>query len=270
MTRKSAALATGISERYLASLECGEANPSLLVLGQLAIGLDCSVAAVVGDMSTASAEWVLIRDLLEGRSDAELRKARYALSRALGHSEAPGTQSQRIALVGLRGAGKSTLGKLLAQSLGFSFIELSLHIERMAGFSIREIHDLYGPNAYRRYERRALEEVLQIHSDCVIAVPGGVVAEPATFSLLLGHCWSIWLQASPEDHMARVARQGDLRPMAGNAEAMQDLRRILEGRSAFYAQADLIIDTSQQDLEETLDLLHTGVIRHLQASMSTR
>jgi XRE family aerobic/anaerobic benzoate catabolism transcriptional regulator len=148
---------------------------------------------------------------------------------------------------------------MLADDLDVPFIELSAEIEKVAGYSIREIQDLYGPTAYRRYERRALEEVLQIHPDAVIATPGGIVSEAATFNELLTHCTTVWLQADPEDHMNRVAAQGDLRPMAASAEAMDDLRRILAGRAAFYSKADLALDTSRQPLEQTFALLRSRV-----------
>ena len=167
--------------------------------------------------------------------------------------------SGRIALIGLRGAGKSTLGRMLAEDLDVPFVELSTEIERVAGLSIREIHDLYGQSAYRRYERRALEETLQIYPELVLATPGGLVSEPATLNMLLGHCLTVWLRASPEDHMKRVMQQGDLRPMAGNTEAMEDLRRILESRSAFYGKADLTLDTSEQALDATFARLRTMV-----------
>ncbi|MEJ8859231.1 helix-turn-helix transcriptional regulator [Variovorax robiniae] len=255
VTRKELALASAISERYLANLELGRANPSLLILDQVAHGLDCSIAELVGDVTTLTPEWLLLRDLLGGRSESELHVARLALTQALGAATDGANNLNRVALIGLRGAGKSTLGRMLAAELGVTFIELSTEIEQLAGYSIREIHDLYGQNAYRRYERRALEQTLQIHSDFVMATPGGMVAEPATFSVLLSHCRTVWLRAKPEDHMSRVARQGDLQPMAGNEEAMDDLRRILTGREAFYAKADTQIDTSAQPLEQTLQLL---------------
>jgi XRE family aerobic/anaerobic benzoate catabolism transcriptional regulator len=165
----------------------------------------------------------------------------------------------RIALVGLRGAGKSTLGKLLAKDLGFPFIELSREIERVAGCSIPEIQALYGQNAYRRYERRAMQEAIEAHTEAVIATPGGLASDPASFNLVLEHCLSVWLQASPEDHMNRVAAQGDLRPMAGNREAMEDLKGILAGRTAFYSKADLSIDTSRAPLDATFSALRSIV-----------
>jgi XRE family aerobic/anaerobic benzoate catabolism transcriptional regulator len=255
VTRKELALASGISERYLANLELGRANPSLVILDQMAHGLDCAIAELLGDVTTSTPEWLLLRDLLDNRTDAELHAARLAVAQALGAGTSRVGNVNRIALIGLRGAGKSTLGRMLAHDLGVAFIELSTEIEQLAGYSIREIHDLYGQNAYRRYERRALDQTLQIHHEFVLATPGGMVAEPSTFSVLMSHCRTVWLRAKPEDHMNRVAQQGDLRPMAGNEEAMEDLRRILSGREAFYAKADTQVDTSAQPLEGTLQLL---------------
>ena len=251
MTRKAVALAADVSERHLANLEYGMGNASILVLLQVARALQCELSELLGDVTTSSPEWLLIRELLAGRGEAELRQAR----ETLGHLfQDPGAarraRGTRIALIGLRGAGKSTLGRRLAEDLGYAFIELSREIEQFAGCGIHEIHNLYGTHAYRRYERRALEEALQIYPEVVIATPGGLVSDAANFNLLLEHCLTIWLQASPNDHMARVAAQGDMRPMAASAEAMEDLKRILVGRSAFYAKADLRLDTSQGSEDE--------------------
>ena len=165
----------------------------------------------------------------------------------------------RVALIGLRGAGKSTLGSMLAQDLDFPFLELSREIEKFAGCSIAEIQALYGQNAYRRYERRAVEEAIQIYPEAVIAVPGGLVSEPATFNLLLSHCTTVWLRAHPEDHMRRVAAQGDFRPMAGNREAMGDLKGILAQRTSFYSKADIHLDTSAKPQDETFLALRSAV-----------
>ena len=256
MTRRALAEAAEVSERHLANLESG-GNASILVLSQVASALECPLSEVVGDVTTASPEWLLIRDLLVRRDEAALRQARIALSHLF---EPRGNgRENRIALVGLRGAGKSTLGPLLADDLGFPFIELSREIERVAGCSIAEIHALYGTAAYRRYERRALEQTIASHNEAVIATPGGMVSDPTTFNLLIAQCFTVWLQARAEDHMQRVAAQGDLRPMAASREAMADLRRILEGRSPFYAKADLTIDTSAAPLDATLQTLRTNV-----------
>ena len=255
LTRKAVALAADVSERHLANLEYGVGNASILILQQVAAALQASLAELLGDVTTSSPEWLLIRELLENRSEAELRRARIALAEMFGTHGDERSRSRRIALIGLRGAGKSTLGHMLADDLGFPFVELSREIEKFAGCSIREIHDLYGTNAYRRYERRALEEAIQIYPEAVIATPGGLVSDAATFNLLLAHCYTVWLQASPEDHMQRVAEQGDLRPMAASREAMDDLRRILAGRSAFYSKADLALDTSAQPLQASFEAL---------------
>jgi len=225
------------------------------VLQQVAGALHCSLAELVGDVTTSSPEWLLIRELLEHRSEADLRRVRVALGELLGTASVDPARHRRIALVGLRGAGKSTLGQMLAEDLEVPFIELSREIETLAGCSVREIHDLYGTNAYRRYERRALEETIQIYSEVVIATPGGIVSDPATFNELLAHCTTVWLQAAPEEHMGRVAAQGDTRPMAASKEAMEDLRRILNGRAAFYSKADLSVDTSGRTLAQSFQAL---------------
>ncbi|MDO9200150.1 MAG: helix-turn-helix transcriptional regulator, partial [Hydrogenophaga sp.] len=242
MTRKAVAVAADVSERHLANLEYGTGNASVLVLLQVAQALQCSLTELLGDVTTSSPEWLLIRELLEHRNEADLRRARVAIGSLLGGGAVAGGdagRSARIALIGLRGAGKSTLGQRLADDLGYAFIELSREIEKFAGCSINEIHALYGTPAYRRYERRALEEAIQIYPEVVIATPGGLVSDAANFNLLLSHCTTIWLQADPADHMGRVAAQGDMRPMAASREAMEDLKRILAGRSAFYSKADL-------------------------------
>lgn len=267
MTRKALAMATDVSERHLANLEYGIGNASILILLQVAQALQCSLAELLGDVTTRSPEWLMIRELLEQRDEATLKRVRTAIGEMLGtggsHGEGTQVRSSRVALIGLRGAGKSTLGAMLAEDLGFPFVELSGEIEKFAGCSISEIQALYGQNAYRRYERRALEEAIQIYPEAVIATPGGIVSDPATFNLLLAHCTTVWLQADPEDHMKRVVAQGDTRPMAASREAMEDLRTILAGRAAFYSKAELRIDTSAQPLPETFVLVRDAVKRAL-------
>ena len=261
MTRKATALAADVSERHLANLEYGVGNPSILVLLQVAQALQCSLAELVGDLTTSNPDWLLIRELLDGRDEETLRRVREGIASMLSNAP-PGTDSQRggrVALIGLRGAGKSTLGLMLAEDLDFPFVELSREIEKFAGCSISEIQGLYGQNAYRRYERRAVEEAVQIYPEAVIATPGGLVSDAATFNLLLGHCTTVWLQADAEDHMRRVIAQGDMRPMADNTEAMEDLKAILAGRSPFYSKADYGLDTSAQPLGATFEALRQVV-----------
>jgi XRE family aerobic/anaerobic benzoate catabolism transcriptional regulator len=259
LTRKALAAEAGISERHLANLESGTGNASILILQQVASALQCPLAALLGDVSTSSPEWLLIRDVLDGRDEADLRRARVHLTELFGAHRGAADRLDRIALVGLRGAGKSTLGRMLADALGRPFIELNREVARIAGCSVAEIHALYGANAYRRYERRALEEILDTLPEAVIATPGGIVSEPATFGLLLGRCFTVWLRASPEEHMGRVVAQGDTRPMAGRREAMDDLKRILAGRADFYAKADIAVDTGGQSLQEAFDTLKAAV-----------
>jgi XRE family aerobic/anaerobic benzoate catabolism transcriptional regulator len=255
MTRKATAEAAQVSERHLANLEYGLGNASILVLLQVSKALQCSLAEMIGDITTSTPEWLMIRELLKGRDEATLYRVRTSMGELIGTTTLNANHGQRIALIGLRGAGKSTLGQMLAQELGFSFVELSAEIEKFAGCSVAEIQALYGQNAYRRYERRALEEAIQIYPEAVIATPGGLVSDPANFNELLTHCTTIWLKATPEDHMRRVIDQGDHRPMAASKEAMEDLKSILSARDAFYAKANFTLDTSQQALNETFLLL---------------
>ena len=265
MTRRAVALAAGVSERHLANLEYGTGNVSVLVLLQVANALQCSLAELLGDMTTRSPEWLLIRELLGQRSEADLRRVRVQLVELLGEGGNAQERQNRIALIGLRGAGKTALGQRLADDLGFPFIELSREIEQFAGCQISEIHNLYGANAYRRYERRALEEAIQIYPEVVIATPGGLVSDSANFNVLLSHCTTtVWLQADPTDHMGRVAAQGDMRPMAASREAMEDLKRILEGRAAFYSKADMAINTSGRTEDQAFEALRASVRQHVQ------
>jgi XRE family transcriptional regulator, aerobic/anaerobic benzoate catabolism transcriptional regulator len=262
MTRKALSAAADVSERHLANLEYGVGNASVLVLLQVAQALKCSLAELLGDVTTRSPEWLMIREMLEHSDEATLKRVREAIGQLLGTGGAGRggqARSARIALIGLRGAGKSTLGSMLAEDLGFPFVELSREIEKFAGCSINEIQALYGQNAYRRYERRAIEEAIQIYPEAVIATPGGLVSDAASFNLLLSHCTTVWLQADPEDHMRRVAAQGDMRPMAGNHEAMDDLKRILAGRAAFYSKAEYRLDTSAAPLPDTFAALRSMV-----------
>ena len=258
MTRKALAAQAEVSERHLANLEYGVGNASILVLHQVAQALQCSLSELLGDVTTSNPEWLLLRELLSARDEATLRRVRLAVGEMLG-TGGDHRRSACIALVGLRGAGKSTLGALLAEDLGFPFVELSREIEKFAGCSVAEIQGLYGVNAYRRYERRALEEAIQIYPEAVIATPGGLVSDAATFNLLLSHCTTIWLQADAEDHMKRVAAQGDMRPMAASREAMEDLRGILAGRAAFYGKAEFSLNTSAQPLDVTFSMLREMV-----------
>ncbi len=253
VTRKSLAITAKVSERHLANLESGLGNASVLILEAVSQALGCSLAELMGDETTATPEWLLIRELLQGKTQNQLKEAHRALS---GLFDVPMLAStSQIALIGLRGAGKSTLGAALAQDLGYVFVELNTVIEGLAACKVAEIHALYGANAYRRYERRALEETLDAHLKVVIATPGGLVSDTAALAVLLKRCTTVWLQATPEEHMGRVLAQGDKRPMKGNREAMMDLRRILKEREAFYAKATLTFNTSGKSVENSVAAL---------------
>ncbi|MGH8806681.1 MAG: helix-turn-helix transcriptional regulator [Noviherbaspirillum sp.] len=249
LTRKALAKLANVSERHVANVESGVGNASIQFLRQLTMVLNCTLAEMIGDETATSPEWLMIREILRGRSDEELAKARSTLAGIFDAPTSDTARRQRIALIGLRGAGKSSLGRMLADHWMVPFVELGRHVETLAGCGIAEIHALYGPNAYRRYERRALEHIIQRFPRAVIATPGGIVSDPATFNLLLSHCYTVWIKASPKDHMERVLAQGDTRPMSGNREAMDDLKNILESRAAFYSKADQTFDTSEMTQE---------------------
>jgi XRE family aerobic/anaerobic benzoate catabolism transcriptional regulator len=250
MTRKDLAAESGVSERYLAHLESGQGNISVLLLQKVAAAFDLPLGQLLSEENEPAVELTLIQQFLRRLPPQQLPRVRAQLMGEFGNS--PLERMKRIALVGLRGAGKSTLGALLAKQLGVPFVELDREVEREAGTSLSEIFLLYGQQGYRRYERRCLEKLLRERDRCVIATGGSIVSEPGTYDLLLSTCFTVWLKALPEEHMARVVAQGDTRPMAGNAEAMDDLRRILDGRAVLYGQADATVDTAGRTVERCL------------------
>jgi len=242
MSRKLLAKHAGISERYVTQLESGKGNVSIVLLKQIAAALGLPASRLLED-EPASPEMTLVREFLARLSPAQLREA-YASLGTLFADHAAFARSRRIALVGLRGAGKSTLGRRLAEEIQVPFFELDREIERLSGVSLGQMMDLYGQQAFRRYELQALQELLRSQPAFVVATGGSIVSEPATYELLLRNCFTVWVRTTPEEHMARVVAQGDQRPMAASAEAMNDLRRILQEREPLYARADLTIDTT--------------------------
>lgn len=257
MSRRILARDSGVSERYLAQLEAGQGNISIALLRKVAQAMGIPLSDLVRDEPEPPVELRLLTQSLARLSPQQLAQARRLITDRFGALS--GDRRSRIALIGLRGAGKSTLGARLAQRLGVPFLELDREIERESGLALGEIFDLYGQAAFRRHERRALESVLRRHPRAVIATGGSIVSEPGTFDLLLSSCFTIWIKAAPEEHMARVVAQGDLRPMADNAESMDDLRRILAGRTALYAKADVAIDTAGKDVEASFAELVAAV-----------
>ena len=253
ITRKALADLSGVSERYLAQLESGLGNISVLVLRDVGLALELPADALLRNANDQSPDIGLIQQLLRNMTPQRLAHARELLLRDL--RDDPQERASRIALVGLRGAGKTTLGEKLAESLDRPFIELDREIEREAGTGLSEIFLLYGQQGYRRYERRCLEQVLASGQACVIATGGSIVSDPSTYDLLLSTCFTIWLRATPEEHMERVIAQGDMRPMAGRAQAMDDLRRILENRTGLYARADATVDTAGKNVRQSLAAL---------------
>jgi XRE family aerobic/anaerobic benzoate catabolism transcriptional regulator len=265
MTRKILARDSGLSERYLAQLETGKGNISIELLRRVAAALHLPLARLVGEEPEEPLELRLAIEALRELSADELGQARAMLEARFGLAE-PGEGRRRIALIGLRGAGKSTLGRRLADHMSVPFIELDAEIERDCGLSLGEIFALHGQAAYRRCERRALDGALERHKAFVLAAGGGIVAEAATYERLLARCYTVWLTASPEEHMNRVIEQGDLRPMADNREAMADLRRILAVRGPLYARADATVDTAGRTIETAFQELLAALPRPLEAA----
>ena len=262
MSRKSLAQDAGVSERFLADLETGVGNASILLLNKLAEALALPLGDIVGDPLEARADLALSVQLLSSLCDEKLGEARKLLQARFVAEGTATVRASRIALIGLRGAGKSTLGAMLAKELRVRFVELDTVIEELSGMDTTQIHVMLGQSAYRRYERQAVEATVASSGDgVVIATPGSIVSEAQTYSYLLASCFTVWIKASPEEHMARVIAQGDMRPMAGNREAMDDLRRILANRNSLYEKADVTVDTSDKTLATAFDELRAGVPR---------
>jgi len=251
MTRKILARDSGLSERYLAQLESGQGNISIVLLRALAQALDLPLESIVSENPEPSVEMAHTVALLQRLGSDDLAEARRLLAGRFGERERDG-RCERIALIGLRGAGKTTLGGLLATRLEVPFLELDREIESASGLTLSEIFDLYGQAGYRRLERQSLDRILRTRERFVLATGGSIVSQPHTFAELLLACYTIWIKASPAEHMQRVVAQGDLRPMADNAEAMADLERILAGREALYGKADAEVDTSGRPVEAAL------------------
>jgi XRE family aerobic/anaerobic benzoate catabolism transcriptional regulator len=254
MTRKILARDSDVSERYLAQLESGQGNISILLLRQIANALDIPVEALVLGGPEPPVDLVHTTEFLRRLPAAELSEARRLLVQHFGGVDLNARRG-RIALIGLRGAGKSTLGAILAERLEVPFLELDRLIEQESGVTLSAIFDLYGQGGFRRLERRCLDQVIERYPRFVLATGGSLVSEPATFERLLTMCYTVWLRATPEEHMQRVIAQGDMRPMADNRESMSDLKRILEVREPLYRKADLTLDSSESSPEASAEEL---------------
>ncbi|WP_299791480.1 helix-turn-helix transcriptional regulator [Ramlibacter sp.] len=267
MTRKQLAADSNLSERFLADVESGKGNASINSLALAAQALNITILDLLQDAPRPAL--ARVQGLLSRLDDGQLDQAYSLLGATFGLADAQGRE-QRIALVGLRGAGKTTLGAQLAQERGVPFVELDREIEREAGTSMNEILLLHGQAGYRRYERRALLRIAEEHGDGVVMTTGGsIVSERETFDLLQRHFYCVWVKASPEEHMSRVVAQGDMRPFnAGDggdssrsamAGALEDIRRILASREALYARADAVVDTAARSIKQSLKDLERAV-----------
>jgi XRE family aerobic/anaerobic benzoate catabolism transcriptional regulator len=249
ISRKRLSEISGVSQRYLAQLEAGEGNISIVLLRRVASALDHRIEWLVGADDPWNSDVMAVLGLYRSATAEQRQKVLEVLD-----PEHPALRrGRRVAFIGLRGAGKSTLGRLAADRLGVPFLELNAEIEQASGMPVNEVMALYGQEGYRRLERQSLERIVATSDALVLAVAGGIVSEPETFTYLLRHYHTVWLKAQPEEHMARVRAQGDTRPMAGNPAAMEELRTILTSRETLYAQASLHVDTSNRSLDESLD-----------------
>jgi XRE family aerobic/anaerobic benzoate catabolism transcriptional regulator len=262
MSRKVLAKVSGISERYIAQLESGKGNVSIVLLRRVAGAMGAHVEDLIPS-SDPVPDWPVIRDLLRQASPAQIAQVRDVLA-----GDATSTQKRPafsgIALIGLRGAGKSTLGKRLAERIRWTFVELNKEIERQNGLSVAEIINLYGQEGFRRMEQAALGQLLARKELMVLATGGGIVSEPLTFDLVLSSFYTIWVKAEPEEHMARVRGQGDLRPMAEDPSAMAELRNILLSREPLYARANAVVDTAGLSVDAAAARLFEAVTPVLQ------
>jgi XRE family aerobic/anaerobic benzoate catabolism transcriptional regulator len=258
MSRKALAQHAKVSERYLAQLEVGKGNCSIVLLRRIARAIGLPVTQLVNESAEPALDLVLLTQFVERLPAKALSEARDLLHKHFGEPSED-LRRGRIALIGLRGGGKSTLGHLLAAKLKVPFIELDREIERRSGASLSEIFDMFGQETFRRAEREALNDILARHPHFVVATSGSIVTEPGTLELLLSSCFTVWVRAAPEDHMQRVMAQGDMRPMAHSARAMDDLISILNSREPLYAKADAALSTTgktpEQNLTELLRLI---------------
>ena len=250
MSRRQLAQASGTSERYLAQIESGAGNPSVLVLRAIADALEMPMFELLPQTGGVAAPYARIIDLLGRAPPSDLAAIADSIERQIAHIAAA-DRGRRIGLVGLRGAGKSTLGKLLAEKLGVPFIELNRRVEQEYGATVPLLIEMSGIATFRRYERACLERAIAENEGAVIATAGGIVSNPETYSLLLRRTHTVWISAQPDEHMGRVMKQGDFRPMAKNREAMADLNAILESRRADYARAEVTLDTSDATVQQS-------------------
>lgn len=250
MTRRILSRDSGVSERYIAQLEGGTGNVSILLLRAIARALAVPIPDLLAESTDQSAEWQQLHGLFQRLNDQQRHEACAVLVDRFA-TTMPAERDRRVALIGLRGAGKSSLGRLLAESRRVPFFEINREIEREAGLGLNEVFELHGQAGFRRMERSVVERLVASHPEMVIAAGGSVVADMAMFERLLAQCRVVWVRASPEEHMQRVIDQGDLRPMQDNRQAMADLRAILASREALYARADLTLDTSGRSVAQS-------------------
>ena len=252
MTRKVLARDSGVSERYLAQLEQGQGNISVVLLARVAAALRIEISDLLRMRERHTAEEVLISDLLRDMSPDTHKALLQMFSEQF---SVPLDARRRIALIGLRGAGKTSQGRLLAKRLEIPFVHLGSEIELLAGMSTSEIFSLSGQSGYKRLEEKALMQALRKHDRCVLETGGSIVMDTSLLNTLLTTCFVVWLYTYPEEYMRRIVAEGDVRPMQNTDDSMSNMRRILAEREEFYSKAHASIDTSGKTVEECVSEL---------------
>ncbi|MCP4872257.1 MAG: helix-turn-helix domain-containing protein [Proteobacteria bacterium] len=235
---------SGLSPRFLADVESGRTNIAIGRLASVAAALEVSLESLISPpMPRGPRE--AIDQLLRGMDGDDLHAALRLLETSLGRQKV-----RVVGLLGIRGAGKSTVGALAAAALGLPFLELDEHIEGEAGLAVREIFAMHGPEYYRRLEAKCFSDLVASRAPSVVALPGGIVGNPAAFDLIRSSCHSVWISAQPEQHWERVNLQGDTRLNDDRAGAIVQIGEMLEARGPLYRQADTVIDSSALTAEE--------------------
>ena len=249
ITRQILANKSGISLRYLAQLESGKGNPTISILKNISYSLNMTLSDMFFTYNNETA--IGMHDSRLMKFSSEQRKKVLSLIENIDRENRSKKNKNKIALIGLRGAGKSTIGKMFHKEFNVPLFEVTNEIEKLGGMNINEVIELGGQGMYRRYEYDIISSIHKNHKNLILLTGGSIVSEKETYNYLLNNYFTIWIKASPKEHMNRVLKQGDSRPMASNPRAMEDLNNILNERISLYSKADIIIDTENFSAEQS-------------------